>query len=320
MESHLFEIHAAARTAAQIDALLALADQAVRYGYTRPVFHEDPAVDIREGRHPILDTRMSGYVSNDWVMGADTDIQLITGPNMGGKSTWMRQNALLVIMAQAGSFIPARSASLPVFDRIFTRMGAADDLLTGTSTFMAEMQEANNALRYATDRSLILFDEIGRGTATYDGMALAQAILEYIESSIHARTLFSTHYHELTAMEADNPGIRNVHVDVKEKQETVEFRYRIIPGKADKSYGINVARLARLPESVTDRAQELLDELESDTGQSRWQPSLFVMDRKPPAENRLMDRLDALDLDEMSPREALDCLYELKKLRKEVKN
>ena len=320
VESHLFEIHAAARTAAQIDALLALADQAVRYGYTRPVFHEDPAVDIREGRHPILDTRMSGYVSNDWVMGADTDIQLITGPNMGGKSTWMRQNALLVIMAQAGSFIPARSASLPVFDRIFTRMGAADDLLTGTSTFMAEMQEANNALRYATDRSLILFDEIGRGTATYDGMALAQAILEYIESSIHARTLFSTHYHELTAMEADNPGIQNVHVDVKEKQETVEFRYRIIPGKADKSYGINVARLARLPESVTDRAQELLDELESDTGQSRWQPSLFVMDRKPPAENRLMDRLDALDLDGMSPREALDCLYELKKLRKEVKN
>lgn len=320
VEAHLFEIHEAARTAAQADALLAMARQAVKYGYIRPAFHEGTSVRIEEGRHPILDTRLSGFVSNDWVMESDTDIQLITGPNMGGKSTWMRQNALLVIMAQAGSFIPARQAQLPVFDRIFTRMGAGDDLLTGTSTFMAEMMEANNALRYATDSSLILFDEIGRGTATYDGMALAQAILEYIESSIHARTLFSTHYHELTALEKTNPGIQNVHVDVKEKRDSIEFRYRIIPGKSDRSYGINVARLAHLPGSVTDRAVELLQDLEADTDNTRWQPSLFVTDRQRPEENRLLDRLDSLNVDEMTPREALDCLYELKKLRKKAQD
>ncbi|WP_297565463.1 DNA mismatch repair protein MutS [uncultured Faecalibaculum sp.] len=320
VEAHLFEIHEAARTAAQADALLAMARQAVKYGYIRPAFHEGTSVRIEEGRHPILDTRLSSFVSNDWVMESDTDIQLITGPNMGGKSTWMRQNALLVIMAQAGSFIPARQAQLPVFDRIFTRMGAGDDLLTGTSTFMAEMMEANNALRYATDSSLILFDEIGRGTATYDGMALAQAILEYIESSIHARTLFSTHYHELTALEKTNPGIQNVHVDVKEKKDSIEFRYRIIPGKSDRSYGINVARLAHLPGSVTDRAVELLQDLEADTDNTRWQPSLFVTDRQRPEENRLLDRLDSLNVDEMTPREALDCLYELKKLRKKAQD
>ncbi len=320
VEAHLFEIHEAARTAAQADALLAMARQAVKYGYIRPAFHEGTSVRIEEGRHPILDTRLSSFVSNDWVMESDTDIQLITGPNMGGKSTWMRQNALLVIMAQAGSFIPARQAQLPVFDRIFTRMGAGDDLLTGTSTFMAEMMEANNALRYATDSSLILFDEIGRGTATYDGMALAQAILEYIESSIHARTLFSTHYHELTALEKTNPGIQNVHVDVKEKKDSIEFWYRIIPGKSDRSYGINVARLAHLPGSVTDRAVELLQDLEADTDNTRWQPSLFVTDRQRPEENRLLDRLDSLNVDEMTPREALDCLYELKKLRKKAQD
>ena len=320
VEAHLFEIHEAARTAAQADALLAMARQAVKYGYIRPAFHEGTSVRIEEGRHPILDTRLSSFVSNDWVMESDTDIQLITGPNMGGKSTWMRQNALLVIMAQAGSFIPARQAQLPVFDRIFTRMGAGDDLLTGTSTFMAEMMEANNALRYATDSSLILFDEIGRGTATDDGLALAQAILEYIESSIHARTLFSTHYHELTALEKTNPGIQNVHVDVKEKKDSIEFRYRIIPGKSDRSYGINVARLAHLPGSVTDRAVELLQDLEADTDNTRWQPSLFVTDRQRPEENRLLDRLDSLNVDEMTPREALDCLYELKKLRKKAQD
>lgn len=320
MEAHLFEIHEAARTAAQADALLAMARQAVKYGYIRPAFHEGTSVRIEEGRHPILDTRLSSFVSNDWVMESDTDIQLITGPNMGGKSTWMRQNALLVIMAQAGSFIPARQAQLPVFDRIFTRMGAGDDLLTGTSTFMAEMMEANNALRYATDSSLILFDEIGRGTATYDGMALAQAILEYIESSIHARTLFSTHYHELTALEKDQSRNTECSCGCEGKKDSIEFWYRIIPGKSDRSYGINVARLAHLPGSVTDRAVELLQDLEADTDNTRWQPSLFVTDRQRPEENRLLDRLDSLNVDEMTPREALDCLYELKKLRKKAQD
>lgn len=316
----LYDIHGAAHTAASIDALLSLAQLAVKHGYVRPAFHEGRKVEIIEGRHPILETRMDHYISNDWVMDDDCDVQIITGPNMGGKSTYMRQNALLVIMAQAGSFIPARKADLPVFDRIFTRMGAGDDLLTGTSTFMSEMLEANNALRYATRNSLILFDEIGRGTATYDGMALAQAILEYIESAIHARTLFSTHYHELTSLDETNPGIENIHVDVKEKKGQVEFRYRMIPGKADKSYGINVAKLAKLPAVVTRRASDLLHELEAGTSQTDWQPNLFVMDNVQPAKSKLLERLDALDLDDLSPRQALECLYELKKLRQEVED
>lgn len=316
----LYDIHAAAHTAATIDALLSMAQLAVRQGYVRPVFHPGREVEIIEGRHPILETRMDHYVSNDWTMKENCDVQIITGPNMGGKSTYMRQNALLVIMAQTGSFLPARSARLPIFDRIFTRMGAGDDLLTGTSTFMSEMLEANNALRYATRNSLILFDEIGRGTATYDGMALAQAILEYIESAIHARTLFSTHYHELTSLDQTAEGIENIHVDVKEKKGQVEFRYRMIPGKADKSYGINVARLAKLPAVVTSRAAALLDELEAGTSQTDWQPNLFVMDNVQPAKSKLLERLDNLDLDDLSPRQALECLYELKKLREEVED
>lgn len=174
-------------------------------------------------------------------MSEDEHVQLITGPNMGGKSTYMRQNALLVVMAQMGSFIPAKTAELPIFDRIFTRIGASDDILTGKSTFMVEMMEANAALCYATKHSLILFDEIGRGTATYDGMALAQAMLEYIDEAIGAKTLFSTHYHELTDLEKEHPSMHNVHVDVREEKNEIEFRYRIIDGKADKSYGINVA-------------------------------------------------------------------------------
>ena len=194
----------------------------------------------------------------------------------------MRQNALLVILAQMGSFIPAKQADMPVFDRIFTRIGASDDILTGKSTFMVEMMEANTALRYATNRSLILFDEIGRGTATYDGMALAQAMLEYIEEAIQAKTLFSTHYHELTQLSQNHPGIFNVHVDVKEKQNEIEFRYRIVEGKADKSYGVNVARLAHLPKVVLDRASMLLNDFESQGVSQDYQPSLFVMEQVQP--------------------------------------
>lgn len=320
IKSRLFDLHALAGALATIDVLVSLALIAHEKGYICPTFHPDQSVHIQEGKHPILDDRMKKkrYVSNDWNMEKEQCIELITGPNMGGKSTYMRQNALLVILAQMGSFIPAKQADMPVFDRIFTRIGASDDILTGKSTFMVEMMEANTALRYATNRSLILFDEIGRGTATYDGMALAQAMLEYIEEAIQAKTLFSTHYHELTQLSQNHPGIFNVHVDVKEKQNEIEFRYRIVEGKADKSYGINVARLAHLPKVVLDRASMLLNDFESQGVSQDYQPSLFVMEQVQPKKSELMERLQNLDVDSLTPREALDCLYEFKKLADEI--
>lgn len=316
----LFDLHACAQALSTIDVLVSLAILASEKGYVCPVFHPGYNVNVVEGKHPILDDRMKKkrYVSNDWKMSEDEHVQLITGPNMGGKSTYMRQNALLVVMAQMGSFIPAKTAELPIFDRIFTRIGASDDILTGKSTFMVEMMEANAALCYATKHSLILFDEIGRGTATYDGMALAQAMLEYIDEAIGAKTLFSTHYHELTDLEREHPSMHNVHVDVREEKNEIEFRYRIIDGKADKSYGINVARLAHLPKVVLDRAAQLLTNFENQDNNQNYQPSLFVMEQVQPEKSKLLQQLQELDIDSMTPRDALDCLYELKKLSEKI--
>ena len=316
----LFDLHACAQALSTIDVLVSLAILASEKGYVCPVFHPGYNVNVVEGKHPILDDRMKKkrYVSNDWKMSEDEHVQLITGPNMGGKSTYMRQNALLVVMAQMGSFIPAKTAELPIFDRIFTRIGASDDILTGKSTFMVEMMEANAALCYATKHSLILFEEIGRGTATYDGMALAQAMLEYIDEAIGAKTLFSTHYHELTDLEKEHPSMHNVHVDVREEKNEIEFRYRIIDGKADKSYGINVARLAHLPKVVLDRAAQLLTNFENQDNNQNYQPSLFVMEQVQPEKSKLLQQLQELDIDSMTPRDALDCLYELKKLSEKI--
>lgn len=316
----LFDLHACAQALSTIDVLVSLAILASEKGYVCPVFHPGYNVNVVEGKHPILDDRMKKkrYVSNDWKMSEDEHVQLITGPNMGGKSTYMRQNALLVVMAQMGSFIPAKTAELPIFDRIFTRIGASDDILTGKSTFMVEMIEANAALCYATKHSLILFDEIGRGTATYDGMALAQAMLEYIDEAIGAKTLFSTHYHELTDLEKEHPSMHNVHVDVREEKNEIEFRYRIIDGKADKSYGINAARLAHLPKVVLDRAAQLLTNFENQDNNQNYQPSLFVMEQVQPEKSKLLQQLQELDIDSMTPRDALDCLYELKKLSEKI--
>lgn len=320
IKKDLFDLHACAQALSTIDVLVSLAILASEKGYVCPVFHPGYNVNVVEGKHPILDDRMKKkrYVSNDWKMSEDEHVQLITGPNMGGKSTYMRQNALLVVMAQMGSFIPAKTAELPIFDRIFTRIGASDDILTGKSTFMVEMMEANAALCYATKRSLILFDEIGRGTATYDGMALAQAMLEYIDEAIGAKTLFSTHYHELTDLEKEHPSMHNVHVDVREEKNEIEFRYRIIDGKADKSYGINVARLAHLPKVVLDRAAQLLTNFENQDNNQNYQPSLFVMEQVQPEKSKLLQQLQELDIDSMTPRDALDCLYELKKLSEKI--
>lgn len=318
----LFDLHACAQALSTIDVLVSLAILASEKGYVCPVFHPGYNVNVVEGKHPILDDRMKKkrYVSNDWKMSEEEHIQLITGPNMGGKSTYMRQNALLVVMAQMGSFIPAKTAQLPIFDRIFTRIGASDDILTGKSTFMVEMMEANTALRYATKHSLILFDEIGRGTATYDGMALAQAMLEYIDEAIGAKTLFSTHYHELTKLAEEHQSMRNVHVDVREEKNEIEFRYRVIEGKADKSYGINVAKLAHLPKVVLDRASQLLLNFENQDNNQNYQPSLFVMDQVQPEKSQLLQQLQELDIDSMTPRDALDCLYELKKLSEKIES
>lgn len=318
----LFDLHACAQALSTIDVLVSLAILASEKGYVCPVFHPGYNVIVVEGKHPILDDRMKKkrYVSNDWKMSEEEHIQLITGPNMGGKSTYMRQNALLVVMAQMGSFIPAKTAQLPIFDRIFTRIGASDDILTGKSTFMVEMMEANTALRYATKHSLILFDEIGRGTATYDGMALAQAMLEYIDEAIGAKTLFSTHYHELTELAEEHQSMRNVHVDVREEKNEIEFRYRVIEGKADKSYGINVAKLAHLPKVVLDRASQLLLNFENQDNNQNYQPSLFVMDQVQPEKSQLLQQLQELDIDSMTPRDALDCLYELKKLSEKIES
>lgn len=318
----LFDLHACAQALSTIDVLVSLAILASEKGYVCPVFHPGYNVNVVEGKHPILDDRMKKkrYVSNDWKMSEEEYIQLITGPNMGGKSTYMRQNALLVVMAQMGSFIPAKTAQLPIFDRIFTRIGASDDILTGKSTFMVEMMEANTALRYATKHSLILFDEIGRGTATYDGMALAQAMLEYIDEAIGAKTLFSTHYHELTELAEEHQSMRNVHVDVREEKNEIEFRYRVIEGKADKSYGINVAKLAHLPKVVLDRASQLLLNFENQDNNQNYQPSLFVMDQVQPEKSQLLQQLQELDIDSMTPRDALDCLYELKKLSEKIES
>lgn len=317
----LFDLHACAQALSTIDVLVSLAILASEKGYVCPTFHPGYNVNVVEGKHPILDDRMKKkrYVSNDWKMSEDEHIQLITGPNMGGKSTYMRQNALLVVMAQMGSFIPAKTAELPIFDRIFTRIGASDDILTGKSTFMVEMMEANTALRYATKHSLILFDEIGRGTATYDGMALAQAMLEYIDEAIGAKTLFSTHYHELTDLAEEHQSMRNVHVDVREEKNEIEFRYRVVEGKADKSYGINVAKLAHLPKVVLDRASQLLSNFENQDNNQNYQPSLFVMDQVQPEKSKLLQQLQELDIDSMTPRDALDCLYELKQLSEKIK-
>lgn len=318
IKANLFDLHTCAHALATVDVLVALAELAGKEGYVRPRFNASHRVEVLEGKHPILDARMASYISNDWIMDEQEHIELITGPNMGGKSTYMRQNALLVIMAQMGSFIPARSANLPLFDRIFTRIGASDDLLTGKSTFMMEMMEANAALQYATADSLIIFDEIGRGTATYDGMAIAQAMLEYIDAALQAKTLFSTHYHELTNLEEEHATMKNVHVDVQEKKGEIEFRYRIVKGKADKSYGINVARLAKLPKVVLERASSLLKGFESQDNTNGYQPNLFIMDEVKPEKSKLIQKLQTIDVDELTPREALACLYELKKLQEEI--
>ena len=276
LEYHLFDeirkkikdqirrIQSLANILSRLDVLQSFAVVSEDYHYVAPNFVSGHELKITNGRHPVVEKVLSNnsYIPNDVTFDSKTDILLITGPNMSGKSTYMRQMALTVIMAQIGCFVPAESADMPIFDHIFTRIGAADDLISGDSTFMVEMREANDALKHATANSLIIFDEIGRGTATYDGMALAQAIIEYIDKNVKAMTLFSTHYHELTELEDQLPGLKNVHVDASEENGDLVFLHKVLPGPADKSYGIHVAKLAGLPNDVLKRASKILSSLE----------------------------------------------------------
>ena len=305
------EIQQLSEFIAEIDVLRSFAEVSVNNNYTRPTFNDSQILNVLEGRHPVLEkVTTKAYVPNDVCFDKESLIQLITGPNMGGKSTYMREVALLVIMAQVGCFVPSKEAKLPVFDRIFTRIGASDDLVSGQSTFMVEMIEANNAIRNATPNSLILFDEIGRGTSTFDGMALAQAIIEYLCLNVKAITLFSTHYHELTHLEGRIEGLKNQHVSVYEENDKVTFLYKIEEGPANKSYGINVARLAHLPTNLLDRAKEILVELENKKVSGVGSHYLI---KEVVKESEVEKKLKEIDPLSMSPMAALNFLYELKK-------
>lgn len=315
------KIQTAAAFAATIDALCALGQISSQSGFVLPKFSEMRSIHIEEGKHPLLASSQLRHevISNSLEMKEDEIVFVLTGPNMGGKSTYMRQVALTAIMAQMGCYVLAKKAVMPVFDRIFTRMGASDDILGGKSTFMVEMNEANAALSKATESSLILFDEIGRGTSTYDGMALAQAIIEYIATITKAKTIFSTHYHELTALADSLTGVVNVFVQVHEKDEDITFLYRVKRGKADKSYGINVARLAHLPDAVIHRAKDLLRQLES--RRRVVQQSLDVVEivHVPKHLEEIQKILDAITIDTITPLQALTLLDELKEKSKGVK-
>ena len=313
MKKDVHLIQDVAGVIAQIDVYQSLASKASQNSYVRPVFNQEHRLHIVNGRHAVIEQVISrqNYVPNDIDMSQEQSILLITGPNMGGKSTYMRQIALSVIMAQIGSFVPADEAHMPIFDQIFTRIGASDDLISGQSTFMVEMLEANNALRYATKDSLIIFDEIGRGTATFDGMAIAQSIIEYIASSIQCITLFSTHYHELTMMD-DSFHIQNVHASASIEDDHIVFLYKIKPGRSHRSYGINVAQLAKLPDEVIQRSQVILESLENNNIEKviseKQEPQTIV---KESVVEKALSRIDPMTL---SPIEALSTLIELKKL------
>jgi DNA mismatch repair protein MutS len=304
-----------ARALAQFDVLAALAEAAALGGYVRPDVVEEDELDIREGRHPVVEQTLSGerFVPNDTIFEQGERIRILTGPNMSGKSTFLRQVALIVLMAQMGSFVPADSARIGLVDRIFTRIGAQDEIHAGQSTFMVEMVETANILHHASQRSLLVLDEIGRGTSTYDGVSIAWAVVEYLHNhpGLRAKTLFATHYHELTQLADLLPGVRNYNVAVSEAQGKVVFLHRIVAGGADRSYGIHVAQLAGLPRPVVQRAGEILNQLEASSGkavkidpQAAQQLALF------PETNPLLDELKSLDLNTLSPIEALNRIYE----------
>ncbi len=317
-KEYIPELQRTAKVISEIDVLSSFALVSEKYNYIRPIITTGNEIKVLNSRHPVVERVLKGeeYVPNDIVMDNNTDILLITGPNMAGKSTYMRQLGIIAIMAQIGCFVPAEEATLPIFDKIFTRIGASDDLVSGESTFMVEMMEASRAIKYATRNSLILFDELGRGTATFDGMSLAQAILEYVANKIKCKTLFSTHYHELTDMEKNIPNLKNKHVSAVEENGNITFLHKVKDGSVDKSYGINVAKLAGLPDEVIDRASGILNiyenkEKKTDTIIQTTLPLNF--DEK---KSEVEEEVKNIDILNITPIEAINILS---KLREKVK-
>jgi DNA mismatch repair protein MutS len=326
-------IQACARALSSLDALTSLAEAATLNNYIKPHVHDGDELVVTDGRHPVVERRTAStgepFVPNDITLnGATAQLVVLTGPNMGGKSTYLRQTALVCVMAQAGSFVPAREAKIPLVDRIFARVGASDNIARGQSTFMVEMQETANILHSATSKSLVVLDEIGRGTSTFDGLSIAWAVAEYLATHprVRPKTLFATHYHELTDLADATPGVVNFHVAAREWKDDIIFLRKIVPGRSDRSYGIQVARLAGLPRGVIERAREILSALERDElarggrpsvtgtpGDPQRQLGLFQQSRESDAEPRLRDRLIALDIDRLTPLEALTLLADLKR-------
>ncbi|MGI5911798.1 MAG: DNA mismatch repair protein MutS [Syntrophomonadaceae bacterium] len=312
LTQHLKRIQETAVAIAMLDVLASLAEVAYLNDYQRPLVDDSGVIEVIAGRHPVVENNLknSRFIPNNLnINQSDKNFAIITGPNMGGKSTYMRQAALLLIMAQAGSFVPAEKAHIGIADKVFTRVGASDDLASGQSTFMVEMVEVANILNNATPNSLIILDEIGRGTSTYDGLSIARAVSEYIYERIGARTLFATHYHELTTLSDEYPGIFNLCVSVLESGDNVVFLKKVLPGKADRSYGVHVAALAGVPDTVVKRAQAILTDLEN-IPDSKSEPVLQL--ELFPEENPLQEELRQLDVDSLSPRQALNLIYRWK--------
>ncbi|MBQ3216005.1 MAG: DNA mismatch repair protein MutS [Oscillospiraceae bacterium] len=315
-------VQLSAAAVAAADALCSLATVAIQRSYCRPEITLSSEISITDGRHPVVEVMLkdSLFVPNDTRLGsADNQVSIITGPNMAGKSTYMRQVALIVLMAQMGSFVPARSAKIGLVDRVFTRIGASDDLASGQSTFMVEMSEVASILKYATSRSLLILDEIGRGTSTYDGMAIARAVLEYAASpkKLGAKTLFATHYHELSTIEQELPNVKNYNIAVKKRGDQMIFLRKIVPGAADDSYGVEVAKLAGLPNAVINRAREILTELESQNGiqpvmqTAEPEDQISMLDLR---SQQVCAALEALTVETLTPIEAMNELYKLKRM------
>ncbi|TXG09052.1 DNA mismatch repair protein MutS [Lactobacillus delbrueckii] len=329
VKAHIPALQELGRQLAALDVFVAFAQDAEEKNYCRPSFSSKNEIAVKNGRHPVVEAVLpaGSYIPNDLVMDEDTSIYLITGPNMSGKSTYMRQLALIAIMAQIGSFVPADSAKLPVFDQVFTRIGATDDLYSGKSTFMVEMSEANEALQHASSRSLVLFDEIGRGTATYDGMALAGSIIKYLHDKVGAKTLFATHYHELTELDETLPHLKNIHVGATEENGQLIFLHKILPGPADQSYGIHVAKLAGLPRAVLREASSMLKRLEAEGAReinpSRQQLDLFspveVVEENPlkAEQEELLDEISQVNLNEKTPLEVMQLVADWQQALKE---
>ena len=322
--AQLDRIQRTASAVAQLDVLGSLAQVAAENDYCRPMVDNSDRLEILEGRHPVVEQVLKGapFVPNDTHLDCDADrCLIITGPNMAGKSTYMRQNALIVLMAQIGSFVPAQFCHVGAVDAIFTRVGASDDLAAGQSTFMVEMTEVAEILQQATEKSLVVLDEIGRGTSTFDGMSIARAVVEYMADKkiMGCKTLFATHYHELTDLEHTLEGVKNYSIAVKKRGDDITFLRRIVAGAADDSYGIQVAKLAGLPGSVTRRAHEVLRTLEASAPKHTVEQMDFdalAAYSSPAMPSEMMEKLEALDVETLTPIEALNFLYELKKTLK----